>query len=292
MNSENLEEKQKKAGNPIFIVIIFVCLIGFLVFIPDIYKKYNTEISEFLGINKKEEQQDKPEDNKAATSAFYQIGSGGTLKFNEITLKDISLSADKKTLAFKIETEDIADLDELEYYLEFYQNRTKFLGRRALHSRVTRVMPFEIDISNLNVDTTTYFTVSHIDKNTIPKEDIDTDESGLASLTCIKDNYTYQYEFYLNKLSKVTKKYSYTNQDQNAYAEELLKVKKMEKEYNNYNGINASVVENAGTLLFIADFDYADVKTFARLNDLNIFEKGTSNTIVNFKMDAEGYECS
>ncbi len=292
MNSEDLQEKQKKAGHPIFIVVIFACLLCFLVFVPDIYKKYNKEISEFLGINKKEEGDTTPEDNRAATSAFYQIGSEGTLKFNEITLTNISLSQDKKTLSFKIETEDKADLDELEYYLEFYQNRTKFVGRRALHNRVNKIMPFEIDVSNLKIDTTTYFTVSHIDKNTIPGEEINTDESGLASLTCIKDNYTYDYEFYLKKLSKVTKKYTYTSQDQEEYAEKLLEIKKLEKEYNNFNGVNASTVENSGTILFIAEFDYSEVKTFARLNDLNVFEKNTSNALVKFKMDAEGYECS
>ena len=70
VNSEDVKEKRDKAGHPLFIVIIFVALLGFLFFIPDIYKKYNSEISDFLGIGKEEQDKKPEEDNKTNRSAF------------------------------------------------------------------------------------------------------------------------------------------------------------------------------------------------------------------------------
>ena len=90
VNSEDVKEKRDKAGHPLFIVIIFVALLGFLFFIPDIYRKYNSEISDFLGIGKEEQDKKPEEDNKTNRSAFYQIGSKSTLKFNEIELTEAS----------------------------------------------------------------------------------------------------------------------------------------------------------------------------------------------------------
>ena len=70
-------EKKKKAGNPIFILFIFVILLAFVFFVPDIYKTFNSNIAEFLGVgNNKDDLENtlNPEDEKTAMSEYYQIG--------------------------------------------------------------------------------------------------------------------------------------------------------------------------------------------------------------------------
>lgn len=292
MNSEDEKEKRDKAGHPLFIVIIFVALLGFLFYVPDIYKKYNSEISDFLGIGKEEGEKKKEEDNKSAKSAYYQIGSKSTLKFNEIELTDIVLSEDKKTLSFNVNVEDVLNLDEQSYYLEFFENRKTFLGRRILLGRVTKSLPYEIDVSNIDVDTTTYFTVSYITDESIAPLEASSDESGLSSITCKRGNFTYEYELYLKKLTKITKKQVYTNTNLEEYAKELLEAQKLEKTYNEYTGVDSSIVEETNSFVFLSTFDYSTVSSFSKLKDMRLFQKGTYNNVIKFRMEAEGFECS
>ncbi len=292
VNSEDVKEKRDKAGHPLFIVIIFVALLGFLFFIPDIYKKYNSEISDFLGIGKEEQDKKPEEDNKTNRSAFYQIGSKSTLKFNEIELTDIALSSDKKTLSFNANSEDVFELDKANYYLEFFEDRKTFVGRRLLLGRITKSLPFEIDISNMDIDTTTYFVISYIPDDTISPLESESDESGLASITCKKGDFVYDYELYLKKLTKVTKKQTYSNPNLEEYAKELLEARKLEKTYNEYTGVNASIVEETNSFIFLSSFDYENVTSFSKLKDNKLFQKGTYNNVIKFKMEAEGYECS
>ena len=97
-------KKKKKAGNPIFIFIIFIVLLGFVFYVPEIYKKYNSNIAEFLGIGVNKDDENKVndlDDEKDAVSTYYQIGSLGSLEFNEITLTDISLR-DDNVLSFTV----------------------------------------------------------------------------------------------------------------------------------------------------------------------------------------------
>lgn len=290
MNSEDENLKQKKAGNPLFIIIIFVVLMGFLFYVPELYKKYNSEIMKFFGGDKdSKEPGSNPDDGKSPISAYYQLGSKSELKFNEIKLTDILLTG--KELTFKVNTEDTVDLDELEYYVEFYQEKTKFLGRRVLHGKVTKQLTMHLDLSNLPVTTTTYMTVSHIASNSIKPLDAESDESGLSSITCSKDEYTYDYEFYLKKLTKTTQKYSYSAANFDEFTSALLEMQKKEKQYNEFNGVTARIVENTNSFIFLSEFDYSKVNSFQKLGDPRVFDKGTLNSVVKFKMDAEGFDC-
>lgn len=292
MHSEDKLEKEKKAGNPLFILIIFVTLIGFIFYVPEIYKKYNSNIADFLGIGSKdpENKEPNPDDGKSPVSAYYQLGANSTLKFNEITLSDISLSSDKK-LSFKVNTEDTFNLDEADYYIEFYRNRKTFIGRRSILGTVTKSKPFEVDLSNLDVDTTTYMVVSHISDSAIGGINSDTDESGLSDIVCTKGKETYDYEFYQKKLTKVKYKYSYNSPNMDEYANEVLKYQKIEKEYNEYRGVTSSIVDNSTSFIFLSEFDYGETTTFSKIKDHHIFTKGEYNHVIKFKMEAEGYEC-
>ena len=290
---QEYNEKKRKAGSPIFILIIFIALLGFVFYVPEVYKKYNSNFAEFLGIgvNKDEdEKNNNHEDEKDAMSSYYQIGSLSSLEYNEIKLTDISLS-DDKILSFTVETDGTLNFEELNYYLEFYQNRSLFIGRRALTGEMINSKKFEIDVSNLDVTTTTYFVVSHIEDSVIGPIDMPTDESGLGSLTCVKNDHSYLYDFNLGKLIKVTEKYSYTNLDINKYSDELFIYEKKAKEYNEYIGITAIIADNSTTFIYSCEYDYTNVSKFSKIPNRYIFEGGTENNVIKFKMEAEGYEC-
>ncbi|HBA37572.1 MAG TPA: hypothetical protein DCY94_02505, partial [Firmicutes bacterium] len=270
-------------------------LIGFVFYVPDIYKKYNKEIAEFLGVgDKNDPQENRPDTDKkeiTPVSAYYQIGGQNAFKFNELSISNVSLSPDK-IFSLTITVDDSIDLDTAGYYVEFFKNKETFVGRRSLLGRVTKTKPFTLDISNMDVDSTTYYVLSHVSDSSI-KDNYKpaSDESGLTTFTCQLKDTSYDYDFYMRKLTKVSKKISYTNTDANLYAQELLKFQKLKKEYDEYRGVTSSIVDNSSSLIFLTEFDYGEVSNFNRIKDNHLYEKGTLDYVILFKMEAEGYVC-
>lgn len=289
MNGEDLKEKQNKAGHPLFILIIFVVLIGFIFYVPDIYKKYNKEINDFFGIKDEDEKEKDKLDEITPMSAYHQLNSNDSFDYNEISISEVSLSPEKK-LTLTVGTNSTFDLDKSGYYIEFYQHQKTFIGRRALHGMVTKSLPIEMDISNLNVDTTTYYVITHISDGAIGGSNAENDK-GLYSMTCTKNDESYTYEFYTKKLTKIKYRYYYANPNLDEYADELLKAQKKEKEYTEIGGITTSIAENTDSFIFTSVFDYSVKDAYEKIKNPNIFAKGTFNNVVKFKIEAEGYEC-
>lgn len=292
MNKELEKEKQNKAGNPLFVVIIFIALIGFMFIIPELYQRFNKDIAGFLGIGKNSENENKepqPEDKIISQSAFYQIGSLPNFKYNELTLNDMHL--ENGLLSLKLTSEENIDLNSKNYYIEFYQNQSKFLGRRLLKGEVNNELELTLDVSRIDVTTVTYFTLSHITDDSIPNIQIPSDESGLTSISCSLGDNNYTYEFSDKKLLKVKKQYTKNTLDMNTLSGELLEYQKKEKEYNELNGVTASLVSNENSLIFSVEFDYSQIQSFSHFKNEFIFKKDVEDRIVKFKMDAEGYDC-
>jgi len=292
MHGEDIKEKENKAGNPLFIIIIFAVLLGFLFFIPDIYKRFKPEISDFLGIGVHEKEPgDKADenDNKEAVSAHVQIGSWEELEFNEIKVSNVSLEGN--TLSMTVTTPETINLENARYYVEFFQNKRTFIGRRILKGEVTKSLDIEIDVTGLGVDTVTYMALSHVDDNAIQPLEVTTDESGLYNLVCTKDTESYEYEFNLNKLSKVKYKYTYTTSNLEEYANKVLEYQKLAKKYDEYTGVSSSIAEETGSFLFLCEFDYSRTSNFSRIGDNRLFVRDEPVNIVKFRMEAEGFDC-
>ena len=291
MNDKSeIVEKNKKAGNPLFIAIIFVALILFIFVVPDIYERYNKDLAKIFGIGSNNEVVT-PKSTKLqdATSSYYQIGSNSTLSFNEITISDVSLV--DSVLSFTVETEDSIDLDEADYYIEFYESRKTFISRRALTGYIVKSAKVSIDVNALNINTSTYFQISHIEDSSIPKREYPTDESGIATITCSKDNLSYTYDFDLDELIKVVRKETYTNTDLNRYSEKLFETQKKVKDYNEYNGVTCSIAENSPTFIYTLELDYSSIASYKKIEEKYVFEKGIRDNVIEFKMEAEGFDC-
>lgn len=283
--------KEKKTGSPIFILIMFIVIIVFVIYIPDIYQRYNTQLAEIFGIGSKnapKKDDETTDNNKSVMSDYYQLGSNSTLTFNDITISNVKLQ--DNILYLTINTNTAINLDELNYYLEFYKEKKQFLGRRTLKGTIASNKDYEIDVSNLDVTTTTYMTISHIDESVIPNINLRTDESGLGAITCTKNGLSYNYMFHLDNLIKVTKQYSYTSDDLKEYSTELTKYKKLTKEYENLSGITATIAESNNAFIYTLELDYENIENF-RIDEDYKFNKNAKNGIVEFKMEAEGFEC-
>lgn len=291
MKDENKNEKEKKSGHPIFILIIFVVLLGFVFKAPDIYKFFNANIAKTLGVGSKEKDNTPTidtKDDKSPVSEYFRIGSDDTLKYNEITISNATLL--DNILSFDVEANNI-DLTMLHYYIEFFQEKYTFLGRRALKGQVDSKKRIDIDVSGLNLSNATYFNIAHIEDTSIPKFTLETDESGIGNITCTKNSENYSYDFSLDKLVRVVYKHTYSNDNLDIYSNELLKYKKVANENNNLNGVTALVTDNNGSLIYTLELDYSTIPTFNKITNIYKFNKDELSYIIKYKMDAEGYTC-
>lgn len=289
MKDEN--QNEKKSGSPFFILIIFLVLLGFIFIIPDIYKKYHTDISKVLGIPLNSEVQtsnNNSDDEKSIVSDYKQISDNNTLSFNELNINNIKLG--NGILSFDIQAKNI-DLNNLNYYIEFYQNKSIFLGRRILKGTVNGKEHYELNIKDLNITDDTYFVVSHIEDASIPKFSLETDESGIGTITCKKDDETYTYDFSLDKLMRVEYKYKYASENLDIYSSTLLSYQKLSKTYNNVSGVTSIIAENNNEFIYTLELDYSNVDVFNMITNQYKFKKDEYSYIIKFKMDAEGYKC-
>lgn len=290
MNDNTEQDKKNKSGSPLFIIIIFTALIVFLFLLPTLYKKFEAPVAEFLGIGStKEDTQEPEEEASSPASDFYQISANETFTYNELTITNYYLENGKFTIDLKVDDE--IDLDKAGYYLEFYEGKRTFIGRRSLKGSFNKEKSFAIDVSNLSLDSSTYFTISHISDDAIGGVELESDESGISELVCSKGNMTFTYEFYLKKLLRVTEKYEYATDDIIDFADKLMEYEKKEEEYDELNGVDASIAKESGRFVFLAKFDYSEVSAFSHVQEEELFTKDELDNVVSFKMDAEGYDC-
>ena len=282
------DKENKKTGSPVFILVIFSALILFLFVLPDIYHKYNKEIADLLGIGSntnKPEKKEEPEIEEI--SDFYLIKENKAFNYNELKIKKIVLT--EEGLKLEIETTESIDLEEKNYYIEFYEDKAKFLGRRILKNKINGSQTILIDTLNMDIDENTYIALSHVSDEAIPKKQLTTDESGLASIKCEKENKIYTYEFYLSDLTKVTYEEEIFSEETNSH--QKFEHQKTTNKYNIIEGVTASIIDSENGYSFIAEFDYSTFKSNSAIKIEHLFNKDEKANILLYKMNAEGFDC-
>lgn len=284
--------KVKKSGNnkPILIIIIFLIIGSIILFIPTISNYFgdynilelikNGEIIDFIinhdsyikkGISSS--------NNNTNNNTKNYINSKTTIKYNNVILNEFNLT--NNNISFKI-TKDNIDLDTLNYYLILKQNNK------------------EIYIIKLTNDTTINYTfnnkleslvniegiIKEYKESDYPNYIISSDESGLASLYCTKEDDTYEYIFDNNKLIKIKQTYIY-NDDNNEYIKEFEKYTKLSNTINSNNGIS-TIIENETNFIFNTDIDLKNYNTKINNNYYSYNEKVNK---INFDMKAKGFDC-
>lgn len=280
-----MKEKKDRESNPLFILFIFIFIIIAIFALPYFYEKINKKELVIPGekITNEKEESSKIE-SEQSTSEYILINGSGTLNFNGISLSNINI--DKTILTFDLKKDEAIDLNNAGYYIEFYKNKVTFIARRILNNMTASS---GIDISNIKVDKDTYIQISHIADEAIPKKYFETDESGLSSISCTKGNYIYNYDFKLNKLIKINRKYTYSSKDLDQYANVLFEYQKKAKNYSDLDGITVSIAEGNNSFIYTMEIDYENNPN--NIKEDYLFSKDELNNIILFKMEAAGFDC-
>lgn len=292
--------KKGSAGKPLVVIIVFLFIGSIILFLPTIINYFgdyniidlikNGEIINFFTnhddfvkksisstSNKKEETKEES----------VLLNSKTTISKDNFTLTNFILT--KENIIFDINTTTKINFDEQNYYLILTKNNNAFVNIK-LTGTVTTNSKFTFEFNNALQDTVEIKgEIKIIKDNDYPSFTVSSDESGLGSLTCSKDNYKIEYILNNNQLIKIRETYNYTdNGNQTEYLSEFDKYTKLVTEIYNSKG-NSTIVENYNGFIFTTDID---LNTYISQNiNYNYYSLNTKANKINYEMTAKGYDC-
>lgn len=284
--------KKSGASKPILVIIIFLIVGSIILFIPTIANYFgdynivdlikNGEIVNFF-VNhdsyiKKSIVED---DNKKEETKVNYIHSKTTIKYNGFYLNNFNIN--NTSISFDVNKENI-DLDNYGYYLILKQNNKEL--------EIIKITNDDNIIFTFNNELTSLVNIEGIIKeykeNDYPDYKLSSDESGLASMFCTKEEDKYEFIFDNNKLITIKENYNYIDNGNNTtYLKEYDKYNKISNELND-SGIESTITEDINGFKFTSN---VNLKEYDKKINNNYYTYNTSVNKVNFDMKAKGFDC-
>lgn len=286
--------KKGAAGKPLVVIIIFLFIGAFILFLPTIISYFgdynivelikNGEIFDFF-INH-ENYVNKPIINNRVEIIKDEpllINSKTVLIKDSITLDNFKLTNDN--ISFKITNKNSVNIDELNYYLILIQNEKEISTIKLIDSKN---QDFQFDFKEkLSTTVEVKGIIKQMKENDYPKFIVSSDESGLGSLVCEKDNYKIEYILNNNNLIKIKETLNYIDYGED-YLTTFEEYNRIVTNINNSNSI-ATITENLEGFIFTTDIDLSTYTNSYKNN--NYYSLNTKTNIINFEMNAKGYDC-
>lgn len=295
------ELRKDKIGKPILVIEIAVLFAIVLIALPivntmmadensTLYKlingtptvvsptpSSNTETSEF-----------------ADASVVQPLTSTTKMKLENIIMQNFTLTGS----SIKCEMysyNGVINLDEKEYYLEVYSSSNSLLAAVKLTGSLDiDTQEVELTSSKLHFNSEYSYTakIVHMSDDDYPAVTINSDESGIGSLTCTLNNTTIEYVFKNNYLIRINDTTVYNVSDYSN--QEYLNYKRSYDNKASYLGEEiASVEETDVGFTFSANIDLED-STFtmpSEVTDYNYYAMDTEAKVVSYAQIGKGYDC-
>ena len=281
--------KRGKTGKPLAVLIIFLFAGIIILFLPNIASYFgdnnvlelvkNGQIVDFF-INH-DNYVDKPVSNNKTTIKVDEhklINNKTVIEYNNLTLSDFNLTT--KNISFNVSSS--VSLEDSNYYLVLEKDDKDIEYIKLFNNENSfnflNVLENTLDIKGY---------VKFIKENEYPSFTLSSDESGLGSLKCSKQNLIYEYTFSKNLLIRVKETLSYNSSDLDEYYKEYQKYNNKVTLINSNNGV-ATIEENIEGFTFINDLD---LSVYIGSLEKNYYSLNTKSNKINFEMKAKGYDC-
>lgn len=291
--------KKGSAGKPMAVVIVFLFIGSIILFLPTIINYFgdyniidlakNGQIVDFFInhdnyvnqpiSNNNQENETKEED--------VLLNSKSTITKDNFTLTNFTLT--KENINFEINTTNIINFDEENYYLILTKNN-KIISTIKLTGTVTSNTKFTFEFAKTLQDIIEVKgKIKKVNENDYPSFTVLSDESGLGSLICSKDKYKIEYILTNNQLTRLKETYTYLDKgNQTEYLNEFDKYTKISNEINSSNALS-TITETYSGFTFTTDID---LNTYiAKTKNYNYYSLNTKTNKIQYEMTAKGYDC-
>lgn len=289
--------KKGSAGKPILVIILFLFIGSIILFLPTIQDYFgdnniielikNGQIVDFF-VNH-DLYVDKPiinNNNEKEEIKPVLINSKTILNEEKFTLNNFDLTKDK--IKFTINTKETINFDDKNYYLVLTQNDKEITTIKLINVVTdTNEQTFKFK-ETLNDTVGVNGIIKIIRESDYPEFLVSSDESGLASLTCVKDNYKIEYVLNNNNLIRIKEIFEYVDSNRDEYLKIFQEYSNIVTNINN-SGTIASIEENYRGFIFKTDIDLSTFDNVVTNN--NYYKLNTKTNKINFEMNAKGYDC-
>ncbi len=299
-----LEVKQKKEKGPWGVIFLFLILVSFVVFLPQLTPYINDYLNkEDNQVKLKPEQKEKDPDDQIQKEVFLTLSSDLLITNKDFELSAINIMTTDNLnyfITFNIKNKGKIAFDfNKKYYLQLYNAEETLLSRVKIYDS----LPLEIEeMRNLKLPSkaeaqgATKVSIVVLDVKDYPAITITPNEAGEQVLSCTYQNEQYNYLFSTDLLKTI----NITNSDQvlnYALIEEYNNVKKNASlamaKLSNIDGITglfSETVEGFTTAVDI-NLNTTDAAILKELDKYEYFALDTLAKTIHFEMKAMGYTC-
>ena len=288
-----------KTGKPIVVVIIFLFIGAILFFLPSIMNYFgdyniidlikNGQIIDFIQNHDNYIQgnihsvttTEKPKENEPLL-----INNKTIIEYNNFTLSNFNLK--QKEITFTIKTSNTLNLDDSNYYLVLSKDNKELLTLKLI-GEINKEKEITL-LFNKKIDNTIDIKgiVKEIKKEDYPNVTIYTDESGLGTITCINDSNSIEYTFNNNNLISIKDTFTYIDKNDGNYLKKFEEYNNISNELNNLGAIS-TIAETNTSFIMITNIDL-NIYQYNKKNT-NYYSLNTKAKVVNFEMEAKGFDC-
>lgn len=290
--------KKGKTGRPLVVLIVFLFAGSIILLLPTMAEYFGdqniiTLIKEGKIIDFFINHDNYVDNNQIITTTTTKkidtnepklINSKTILEYNNFTLSNFNLT--EYSITYKITTSNKINFDESNYYLILEKNDKELTTIKLtgeVNKELTNTFEFKTSLTD-TIEIKGY--IKTINDNEYPEFTLSSDETGTSSLTCIKDNDTYEYMFNNNLLNKIKQTYIYKD-DNDDYYTEFESFTNLSNKINTNGGIS-TIVETYTGFTFTTEID---LNTYQEKINYNYYSLNTKSNKINFEMKTKGYDC-
>ena len=288
------EIKPEKQGNPVVVVVFFILLVVFILALPKISKN-QTLINYFSAGNKKptaKEEKNEPE--------FYNLRTAATrAKIGDLEFTNFVVTHEDNEYTLSFTIQNMGELYQFDkkYYIVLYDGE-QIVYRALLHSyegiATKAAGEVTLVINERAYKSANKFKLEEIPVSEYPEVKIQKTQGNYGVLTCKHNFTTIEYYFFDNKLAKIKEVYREDFAENEAYEQHKSYQQKLHKKYEAVPNFDSNFIETGSYFTLVNEFNLAEVpdNALSNLKTYRFFKYNASKDVVNFEIEAQGYECS
>lgn len=289
-----LKTIKEKKSNVIWLIIIFAIFIAVVVFLPDIAKYVEdymngNDTTPVVPNNSTQDDTEIDEEEEEEISE-YQLVDGLQIDFDDFSLTNFVVANNQISFSITNKGTNLLNFSQLDYFLNLY-NSNNMLVQRIMITDVlvsaNNTVSVSYEIVEPNIVSLSFIEIS---EEEYPAHVLTTDEAGNATLTCTNGYETVNYLLTNNQVYAIEDIFNVPITDAN-YGTLYSSYQALATTYNTINGITSRVTLENNGLNFRTDIDLNTVDE-NNFNSIVYYPLNTDARVMNFELEANGYNCN
>ncbi len=287
-----LKTIKTKKGSVIWLIFIFAIFVAVVIYLPDIavyIEEYVNPDVVTPGSPSIPDDNEQP-DAEPEEVIEYQFTPDLQITDGNITLSNFAVANNQLSFTMTNNGTEEINFADLDYFINLYNANKMLLQRIMLMDETIAAggtTNVSYDLTSTNINTISFLEIS---EEEYPVHTVTADESGNATLTCVKGYETVKYLLKNNKVTEIEDNFEVSATDAN-YSTLYSSYQALAATYNTIGGIDANVRVENNILYFTTNINLSTVSD-GSFNNLIYYPRDTDAKVMNFELEANGYRCN